>query len=84
MSTSMNPEKHYSRKRDGNLTVACLSARKWSRKRVRDVRLCRSKTKTGSVSLPKGREDSRKGIFFKILVDTFVVHGDIVYVEWLR
>ena len=38
------PEKHSSRKRDGNLAVACLSARSCPRKRVRDARLCRSKT----------------------------------------
>ena len=71
-------------RRSTSLAVACLSARKWTNEFVRFARLCRSKTKTGSVSLPKGREDSRKGIFFKILVDTFVVHSDIVYVEWLR
>ena len=38
------PEKHSSRKRDCCLAAACLSARKWSRKRSRFARLCRSKT----------------------------------------
>ena len=41
----LSPEKHSSRKRDCSLAAACLSARKWSRKRFRFARLCRSKTK---------------------------------------
>jgi len=44
-SPDLYPEKHYSRKRDCNLSVACLSARKWCRKRSRFTCLCRSKTK---------------------------------------
>ena len=56
------PEKHYSRKRDGNLAVACLSVRSCPRKRGRDTHLCRSKTKARSLSLPKGRNASLREI----------------------
>ena len=39
------PEKHSSRKRDCNLTVACLSARSCPCKHGRVARLCRCKTR---------------------------------------